>query len=41
MTHYVYELRHPITNEFYIGVRSCIGDSNTDDYMGVYGNLGY
>ena len=34
MTHYVYELRHPITNEFYIGVRSCIGDSNTDDYMG-------
>ena len=34
ITHYVYELRHPLTNEFYIGVRSCYGDSNDDTYMG-------
>ena len=34
MTHYVYKLTNPITNEFYIGVRSCNGDSNRDDYMG-------
>lgn len=33
-THYVYELRHPITDEFYIGVRSCIGESIDDVYMG-------
>jgi hypothetical protein len=34
ITHYVYELKHKITNEFYIGVRSCYGDSNNDNYMG-------
>jgi len=34
MTHYVYELRHPITDEFYIGVRSCNKDSLSDNYMG-------
>jgi hypothetical protein len=33
-THYVYELRHPITDEFYIGVRSCIVNSIDDNYMG-------
>lgn len=33
-SHYVYLLLHPSTNEFYIGVRSCIGDPLYDKYMG-------
>jgi hypothetical protein len=33
-THYIYELRNPITNEFYIGVRSCKGNPIDDTYMG-------
>ena len=32
--HYVYELRHPDTGEFYIGVRSCCSNPAIDRYMG-------
>ena len=33
-SHYVYRLENPETGEFYIGVRSCPGDPERDDYMG-------
>lgn len=32
--HYIYELRNPLTDEFYIGVRSCKGNPIDDTYMG-------
>jgi hypothetical protein len=32
--HYVYRLDEPNTGEFYIGLRSCLGDPRDDDYMG-------
>lgn len=34
MTHYVYKLIHPETGQYYIGVRSFIGDPVLDGYMG-------
>lgn len=34
MTHYVYKLVHPETGQYYIGVRSFIGDPVLDVYMG-------
>lgn len=33
-THYVYKLINPLTEEFYIGVRSCNGSADDDSYMG-------
>jgi len=36
MKHYVYRLEDPITNEFYIGSRSCKCDIKDDPYMGSY-----
>lgn len=33
--HYVYKITDPVTNEYYIGSRSC-NDISTDDYMGSY-----
>ena len=36
MTHYVYKLADPITDEFYIGSRSCKCDISDDRYMGSY-----
>jgi hypothetical protein len=33
--HYVYKITDPVTNEYYIGSRSC-NDIFTDDYMGSY-----
>ncbi len=33
-THYVYRLVHPDTGQYYIGVRSFIGDPVTDSYSG-------
>jgi len=35
MKHYVYKIIDPITNEFYIGSRSC-DNISTDSYMGSY-----
>jgi len=34
--HYVYRLDDPITNEFYIGSRSCNYNPENDNYMGSY-----
>jgi len=36
MKHYVYRLDDPITNEFYIGSRSCNCNIDDDTYMGSY-----
>ena len=35
VTHYVYQLTHIETDEFYIGVRSCTGHIASDDYFGA------
>lgn len=32
--HYVYRLFSPQTGQFYVGVRSCVGDPDKDSYMG-------
>ena len=34
--HYVYKIVDPVTDEFYIGVRSCSGSYENDKYMGSY-----
>jgi group I intron endonuclease len=36
MKHYVYQITDPITNEYYIGSRSCKCDITNDSYMGSY-----
>jgi hypothetical protein len=36
MKHYVYKITDPITNEYYIGSRSCKCDITNDSYMGSY-----
>jgi len=36
MYHYVYKITDPITNEYYIGSRSCNATPSEDDYMGSY-----
>jgi hypothetical protein len=36
MNHYVYKITDPITNEYYIGSRSCKCDIINDAYMGSY-----
>lgn len=36
MNHYVYKISDPITNEYYIGVRSTKKNVESDSYMGSY-----
>lgn len=35
-THYVYRLSDPVTNQYYIGSRTCDGNPKLDSYMGSY-----